>query len=188
MCSIKLCKQTNTVLHSPVRPKQMLQQSGQETKASKTEAWGSRQYGAYSAHASLLSCARPPRDHPGGLPPPRRFCWESDSRTGTFPRADGIWAVGWLAFFPLSEPSDTGWEASHSKLHTRLKAELNCTAFMKHCRGKKKSIASHSKPLFMASYTKPLQLPGWATTSVSSSSVLSSLTYYIVKPSPKKTN
>lgn len=137
MCSIKLCKQTNTVLHSPVRPKQMLQQSGQETKASKTEAWGSRQYGAYSAHASLLSCARPPRDHPGGLPPPRRFCWESDSRTGTFPRADGIWAVGWLAFFPLSEPSDTGWEASHSKLHTRLKAELNCTAFMKHCRGKK---------------------------------------------------
>lgn len=132
--SLKLSKQSQAVLQSPLRSKQMLYWSRQETKTSKIAAWGSRQCRACSAHAPLSELCKTSQRPP----------WRAATTQAL------LLAIGWqnghiftyrwdlgcraVVIFSLGEPSDAGWEASHFNLHARLKAELNCTVFMKHCR------------------------------------------------------
>lgn len=164
----------------------MLYSSRQETKASKTAAWGSRRCRACSARAPLGELCKTSQGPPGGLPPLRGFCWEWDGKMGTFSRTDRIGAVGQLLFF-------IGWaiwcQVRSLTLQPvcKVKSWVKLHSIYETLQGRK-SIASHLQPLFMASHTKPLPLPGWPTVLTGSSFALCSPKHYIVKFSPTKTN
>lgn len=124
------------------------------------------------------SCARPPRDHPAGLPP--LSCWESESKTGTFSRTNRIWGCRVAAFYfcPTKWAIWRGVGSLTLQPARKVKSWVKLHGIYETPQGRK-SITSHLEPLFMVSYTKPLPLPG-------SSSVLCSPKHYMVKLSPTK--
>lgn len=101
---------------SSVRSKQMLYWSRQETKVSKIAAWGSRQRRACSICAASRWAVQ-------NLPGTTLESWH---HSGAFA---GNRTAKWAHF-----NTPTGFVIFHwvSNLRARLKAELNCTVFMKH--------------------------------------------------------
>lgn len=111
--------------------------------------------------------------------PPWRASTPFDSRMGMFSCTDGIWAVKQLGFDFCWVFFFTEW-ATWCKVRRltlqpvcKVKSRVKLHSIYETLQGRK-SIASHLQPLFTASYTKPLTLPGWATVPVGSSSALCS--------------
>lgn len=100
------------------------------------------------------------RHHLGALPDPTCFRGEWSWKTGMLSCIHGIWAAGLqpflcfiIIFFLLQMRSPTTQPVykvkSWVKLHSIYETQWG-----------RKSMASHLKPLFMVSHTKPSPLPG----------------------------
>lgn len=151
-CSIKLSKQNYTVLHSPLSSNRCYSDPGRKQRhlRLKPEAPGFRQHGAYSSHASLSELCKTSQG------PPRRAATTQALLLGIRQQNGHVSTYRWDLSCRVAGFFSTVWAIWHRVRSLTLQTAYKVKSWVKlhsiyETLQGKKSIASHSKPLFMAS-------------------------------------